>query len=147
MKVILDTNVILDVLQKREPWFADSVAVFYAAANRQITACFTAKQAADIHFFARKLFRGEERVDERARGIVANLFSVFELLDVLASDCRDALAISNGDYEDTILISVAIREKADLIVTRDPEHFGTSRVLAVTPAELLSRLETSRGNA
>ena len=139
MKVILDTNVILDVPQKREPWFADSVAVFYAAANRQITACFTAKQAADIHFFARKLFRGEERVDERAREIVTGLLSVLELLDVLASDCRDALAISNGDYEDAILIAVAVR--------RNPEHFAVPGVRAVTPAEFLALPGASRGNA
>ena len=48
MKVLIDTNVIVDVLQSREPWCRQGQAIFLAAANRRITGCITAKEAAVI---------------------------------------------------------------------------------------------------
>ena len=51
MRVLIDTNVILDVLQSREPWYKEGQTIFLAIANQVITGCITAKQAADIHFF------------------------------------------------------------------------------------------------
>ena len=54
MRVLLDTNIILDVLQKREPWFEDGKKIFLAIAKKEIIGCVTAKEIADIHFFSRK---------------------------------------------------------------------------------------------
>ena len=71
MKVLIDTNVIVDVLQSREPWCRQGQEIFLAAANRRIIGCITAKEAADIHFFARKQFAGQDRVDEKARNVLA----------------------------------------------------------------------------
>ncbi len=70
MRVLLDTNVIIDVLQKREPWFEPGKELFIAIANKQFIGCVTAKEIADVYFFARKQFRGEENVDQKARGII-----------------------------------------------------------------------------
>ena len=53
MRVLLDTYVIIDVLQHREPWCQDGEAIFLAAAMNQITACVTAKQIADIHYLTK----------------------------------------------------------------------------------------------
>ena len=77
MKVLLDTNVIVDVLQRREPWFADGQKLFYAIAQQWITGCFTAKQAADLHFFSRKQFAGQENVDEKSRQVMVKLYGIF----------------------------------------------------------------------
>ena len=65
MRVLLDTNVIVDVLQQREPWCESGKVIFLAIARQQITGCITSKEAADIHFFSRKQFKGEENVDEK----------------------------------------------------------------------------------
>lgn len=137
MKVLLDTNVILDVLQNREPWVHDGVRIFRAAAANEITAYVTAKQIADIHFFARKLFSGQESVDEKARQVIGKLMSLFIIADTTADDCMNALSIGNGDYEDAILIACASREKMDCIITRNTEHFTGSHVPAVLPAEFM----------
>ncbi len=141
MRAVIDTNVILDVLQQREPWCRSGQAVFLAAANKQITGCFTAKQAADIHFFSRKQFKGQENVDEKARNILAKLFSLFEVIDTLAIDSRNALGIKNNDYEDAMLIESAKRAGADCIVTRNPEHFCTSSVKIYTPEDFLKVIQ------
>jgi len=77
----------------------------YAVANKQIIGCITAKEAADIHFFSRKQFTGEEKVDAKARQVLTKLYAIFELIDTLGIDCQNAIAIENKDYEDAIIIA------------------------------------------
>ena len=137
MRAILDTNVVVDVLQRREPWFQDGAVIFRAIANKQVTGCLTAKHIADLHFFSRKQFKGEENVDARARQVVGKILSLFELIDTLGIDCQNALGINNGDYEDAILIESAARAGVEYIVTRNPAHYKTSSVQVYSPAEFV----------
>ena len=137
MRAILDTNVVVDVLQRREPWFQDGAVIFRAIANKQVTGCLTAKQIADLHFFSRKQFKGEENVDARARQVVGKILSLFELIDTLGIDCQNALGINNGDYEDAILIESAARAGVEYIVTGNPAHYKTSSVQVYSPAEFV----------
>ena len=140
MRVLIDTNVMLDVLQNRSPWVADGTIIFHAVATRQISGYITAKQIADIHYFSRKLFSGQENADDKARQVISRILSLFILLDTLASDCREAFGINNGDYEDAMLINAAVREKMDYIITRNLEHFKDSSVPAVFPADFVTIL-------
>ena len=54
MRVLLDTNVVIDTLQHRAPWYQESDAIFRALANDRFIGCLTAKQISDIHYFARR---------------------------------------------------------------------------------------------
>ena len=137
MRAILDTNVVVDVLQRREPWFQDGAVIFRAIANKRVTGCLTAKQIADLYFFSRKQFKGEENVDARARQVVGKILSLFEPIDTLGIDCQNALGINNGDYEDAILIESAARAGVEYIVTRNPAHYKTSSVQVYSPAEFV----------
>ena len=141
MKVIFDTNIVVDVLQRREPWFQDGAALFRKIACRQLTGCLTAKQITDLHYFSRKQFRGEDCVDAKARQIIIRLLALFELVDVLGEDCQNALCIENGDYEDAVLIACAQRAGVDGIVTRNPEHFKRCGVTVFSPSTLLEALD------
>lgn len=141
MRVLVDTNVILDVLQDRKPWSKDGKVIFYAIANNRIAACITAKEAADIHFFSRKQFRKQENVDSKAREIMSKLFALFEVLDTLGIDCINALAMENGDYEDAVSMETAARSGVDCIVTRNTEHFKTSLTPVFTPAEFIKEYD------
>ena len=140
MKALLDTNVIVDVLQRREPWFSDGQKIFYAVANKQITGCITTKEAADLHFFSRKQFVGQENVDLKARQVMTKLYALFELVDTLGIDCQRAIAIDNHDYEDAIMIETATRAGLYCIVTRNVEHFKTASIPVYTPAEFAAML-------
>ena len=140
MRVLLDTNVIVDVLQQREPWFADGRKIFYAVANKQITGCITAKEAADIHFFCRKQFTGQENVDVKARQVITKLYALFELVDTLGIDCQNAIAIDNNDYEDAIMIESAVRSGLDCIVTRNPDHFNVAPIPVYSPSVFVQKL-------
>ena len=141
MRVLLDTNIIVDVLQQREPWREDGEAIFIAAAMNQITACLTAKQIADIHYMTKKLFKGQQHVDDLAKQVVGKLMAFMELEDTCASDCQTAMGINNNDFEDAMLMACAARESMDYIVTRNITHFKGSVVPAVTPSEFVRLLK------
>ena len=137
MRVLLDTNVIIDVLQNREPWCRSGKAIFLSVAKKEFSGCITAKEAADIHFFAKKQFKGEENVDDKARQILIKIFSLFEIIDTTESDCKNALSFPNNDYEDAIMIETALRSGVDCIITRNTEHFSESPVKIYTPDEFV----------
>ena len=137
MRVLLDTNVIIDVLQNREPWCRSGKAIFLSVAKKEFSGCITAKEAADIHFFAKKQFKGEENVDDKARQILIKIFSLFEIIDTTESDCKNALSFPNNDYEDAIMIETALRSGVDCIITRNPDHFSVSPVPVYLPSDFV----------
>ena len=145
MRALLDTNVIVDVLQRREPWFSDGQKIFYAIANKKIIGCITAKEAADIYFFSRKQFTGQKNMDAKARQVMTKLFALFELVDTLGIDCQNAIAIENNDYEDAIMIESAVRAGLDCIITRNPDHFKTDAIPVYSPAEFVANLSAAKG--
>lgn len=138
MKVLIDTNVIIDVLQNREPWCDAGKKIFLAVANKEITGCFTAKEVTDIHFISRRQFKGSSKIDSVCREIIGKLLKVFEVLDTLGSDCYNALAMENNDYEDAVMISTALRSEVDYIVTRDAEHYNSSPIQVFTPDQFVN---------
>ena len=140
MRALLDTNVIVDVLQSRKPWCVDGEAIFRAVANKQVTGCITAKEVADIHYFTRRLFRGQENVDIRAREVISKLLSLFELLDTQAIDCKKALSSNCHDFEDAIMIETAARAEVDCIVTRNLEDYKASTIPAYAPSAFVKLL-------
>lgn len=145
MRVLLDTNVIVDVLQQREPWRQDGENIFIAAAMKQITACVSAKQIADIHYMAKKLFKGQPHADNLAKQVVGKLMTFMELVDTCAVDCQTAMGINNNDFEDALLMACAERESMDYIVTRNTAHFNGSSVPVVTPADFVRNLNKANG--
>ena len=128
MRVILDTNVLLDILQNRLPWAKDAIVIFRAIAGNKIEGCITAKQIADLHFFARKMFKGEENVDAKARQVISRLMGLFELIDTLGIDCQNALGINNSDYEDGHILkyggSICLSMHTNIYRGCDPDCHG-----------------------
>ena len=139
MRALIDTNVVIDVLQSRQPWCEDGQKIFYAIANKQIEGFITAKEAADIYFVSRRQFLGQENLDQKVRKILAALFDVVEVADTLGVDCKNALGIDNRDYEDAVMIATATRMKADTIITRNPKDFKNSPVMILSPSEFVSK--------
>jgi predicted nucleic acid-binding protein len=135
VKVLFDANVLLDVLLEREPWFADSQAVWQAHDRQQIQGHIIATSLTNLFYVARKL-KGRSV----ALQCVTKCLAAFEVLDVDAQILNDASMMPGIDFEDNVAIGCARTAQLDLIVTRDSVGFVHSPVPAVTPAELLTRL-------
>ena len=136
MKVLLDTCVVIDALQKREPFSEDAQNIFLAVANWKIEGYITAKSVTDIYYLTHRLTHS----DAATRDILNKLFSLFGILDTTANECREAVFSDVTDYEDAVMIMTAEREKMDYIVTRNIRDYAKSKVPVLTPAELINRI-------
>lgn len=136
MIVLLDTCIIIDVLQDRKPFSEDAKKIFLAVANKQIEGCITAKSVADIYYLTHKATHSNEKIRE----ILSKLFSLFSLLDTTGYDCKNALFSSIADYEDAIMVETARNADIDYIVTRNIKDYTKSPVKVVSPSEFLKEL-------
>lgn len=132
MKVVFDTNVILDAAMGR-PDSGDAQELILAVVNEEIAGLVTANTITDIHYIVKKRCG-----DGVAREAVQNTLYVFDVIPVDGESCMEALELPMTDYEDAVLAVCAAREGADYIVTRDQAFLAASSpVPPVTPTDLL----------
>lgn len=134
MKVLFDTNVILDIWGKT-PDFVGSFTSYDIAAFKNFEPCIAATMMPDFVYLlsARKLMS-----ERTARDAFEILLETFEVIDVVESDCRRAHASAMPDLEDAIIAHAAERNNVDLIVTRNKKDFLASPVPALAPFEFVN---------
>lgn len=134
MRVLIDTNILLDLVLKREPWDADARDLTAAVVLDRLEGYIAAHAVTTVHYFAAKRDR------TRARDAVRDLLDAFAVAPVGGDELREALAPGISDYEDAVHVAAARRIGADLIITRDLGDFARSPVPARTPGEVLAML-------
>ncbi len=135
MKVLIDTNVILDVLCNRPDFVDDSLRVFKYCETQKITGCISALSIPNIVYIMRK-----ELDSERIKEILTALTALFTVVDLRGTDLMKAADLRFSDYEDALQAVSASRIKANYIVTRNIKDYANSTVPAIKPSELLERL-------
>ena len=133
MKLLIDTNVIMDVLTMREPHFESSAALLRSRI-KTIKHYIIASQTTDIFY----LLRRAGLDSQHAKEAVLRVISEIEVISIMPEDVQKALASEMADYEDALLAYRANRLKADYIVTRNVADFALSPVPAITPTEYIS---------
>ena len=136
MRVLLDTCVILDALESRQPFSKDAEELFLAAANNLFTGCITAKASTDIYY----LMHRHTHSDKASREVLNKLFSLFEVVDTAGMDCRRAIPSPVLDFEDAVMSETAARTEATYIVTRNLKDFARSPVPVLSPKDFLAAL-------
>ena len=135
MRVLIDTNVILDILQKREPFFTDSYRALRRALENDAECLISASAATDIFCVLRKSLgsaqQAKEHIDQLAR--------VVSFADVQGMDIHTALMRAMPDFEDAVVDAVAERSGASYILTRNIKDFTGSVVPAILPADFLNK--------
>lgn len=137
MNALIDTCVIIDALQKREPFWEDAADLFLRAANRQFVGYITAKSATDIYYLTHR----QTHSDSSTREILTKLFQLFEIADTAAIDCKRALSSDTSDFEDGVMIETALRIGADCIITRNIKDYKKVAVDVLEPAAFLQILQ------
>ena len=138
MRALLDTCVIIDAMQNREPFSKDAQELFLAAANNLFVGCITAKASTDIYY----LMHRHTHSDKSSREVLNKLFSLFEVADTAGIDCRRAIPSPVSDFEDALMIETAARTEVDCIVTRNEQDFAKSAVPVLSPKDFLDKLMT-----
>ena len=135
MRILVDTCIIIDALQNREPWSKNARQLFLLAANRQLDAFITAKSVTYIYYLMHRVTHS----DKETRNVLSRLFVLFSLVDTVGTDCRYALSSEVSDYEDAVMIETAIRTQMDAIVTRNIKDYSKSALPVLTLEELLQK--------
>ncbi len=136
MRVLLDTCVIIDALQNREPFAEDAKAIFLYAANNAFIGCISAKSATDIYYLMHRYTHD----NAASREVLTKLFTLFEVLDTSGIDCRKAVLSKVSDYEDAIMIETAVRAEVDCVVTRNTKDYDSAPIEVYSPKEFLQLL-------
>lgn len=135
MKVLIDTNIILDVLCKCSDFYEDSAKVFKLCEVKKISGVISALTIPNIVYILRK-----ELDAEKIKEILDQLSLIFQIADLKADDLKKAADMEFKDYEDAVQSVCAARIKANYIITRNIRDFNGSKVAAIKPTELLERI-------
>ncbi|GMO42906.1 MAG: PIN domain-containing protein [Treponemataceae bacterium] len=133
MNILIDTNVALDALLERQP--------FYAAASRVLSLSalgvgifVSASAITDIYYISRRHFDNKKT----AMALLKNFLFGADAATVSDVEIRRAIALDWGDFEDAVQYAAGERLSVDYIVTRNPADFSLSNLPVVTPEGLLS---------
>jgi predicted nucleic acid-binding protein len=136
IKALIDTDVVIDVLDRREPFFRDSYGLRQCAVEGKLEAFMSVGAVTDVYYIISRSIHNASAAKEKIIGLSA----LVNFCDTLVSDINAALTLNMVDFENAVTAATAKREKASYIVTRNEADFKNSPVPAISPALLLREL-------
>ncbi len=132
-KILIDTNIFLDYLLKREPFFEDAKNVILSCTEGNTKGCIAAHSVSNMFFILRKDYTSKER-----REILLNLCRIFDIEGIDKAKLLSGLANEKfSDFEDCLQVECAKSYGAEYIVTRNISDYSVSDVKAILPSEYL----------
>ena len=133
MKVLADTNIILDIVLERSPFFTQSAQALNRALEVGINVYITATTITDLYYIVRKA---------KGRGLaldfIKELLDFVEIAAVDKSVIVQALQLDLTDFEDAVQVSAANNTAVDMIITRNEADFTASNLAVHTPETFLT---------
>lgn len=135
MLVLIDTNIILDMLEKREPFYESSNNVLSLCASKKIKGCIALHSISNIFYILRKNYSAENR-----RRLILGILKFLQVANVNHKNVQHALERNDfPDFEDCLQDECAAQNLADYIITRNIDDFSNSKIPAITPADFLEK--------
>ena len=136
MRILVDTNVLLDALLAREPFVADAAFLLEAIEAGQVIGFMSATTVTDVHYLVRR----QTQSPEAAMTAVTRLLALLEICTVDRGVLEQALTLNFRDFEDAVQVACAMTLKLTAIVTRDVAGFAGSPISILSPEALRIRL-------
>ena len=136
MKLMIDTNVVLDVLLKRSEFYEKSKAVLDLCESKKILGFVSASSITDIFYLVRRALRD---TDETYK-VIGALLNIVGVLNVTTEDVNRAFLRHAKDFEDCLLAESAKSNKCVGIVTRDKKDFQDFEIELYSPEEIILKL-------
>ncbi|WP_121667564.1 type II toxin-antitoxin system VapC family toxin [Mesonia aquimarina] len=134
-KILIDTNIVIDLLSKRKDFYDDAANLFSQADKKQLKLTISSLTFANTNYILTKLKSAKE-----AREILRKFKVLVELLSL--DDKITELALSDEtfpDFEDGLQYYSAIENDVDIIITRNKKGFKNSKLPVLTAREFLAR--------
>ncbi len=139
MKLLIDTNVLLDVFLCREQFVADAKKLFIMKQFRDAELWIAAQSYTDLYYVGAKA-HGSDRMQE----ILKRIFPLLNVCSIDGVDISNVLSEQWEDFEDCLIWRAAKKIKADYIVTRNMADFARSDIPVLTPAKFFATIEAEQ---
>ena len=142
MRLLVDTNVILDFLLQRDGFFDSAQALIVGESDTSVE-IVSASAITDIHYTVVSALKksGYAATEAEASMIsqqrISQLLSFVSIVPVSSDNIEFALELAWVDFEDAVQYSVAVANGVDYIITRDQKGFREGEIPFLTPAEVL----------
>lgn len=133
MKILVDTNIVLDVMLKREPFYKSSLEILGLTKRDDVEEYVSASAITDIYYLAYRQLRDKEVVKK----LMKKLLTVVSVASVSEQEIENALSLEWNDFEDSVQYSVAFLQEMEGIVTRNPNDYKEAKIKIWKPEELL----------
>lgn len=135
LTILVDLNVILDVLQNRQPFYEESAHVMDAVVRQQVTGLLAAHSLTTLYYVLHRV-----RNRETAVAAITGLLDAFTVATVDDAVIRKALSWGWPDFEDAVQMAAAMHAGANYLITRNPRDFRTDILPVMQPAAFLALL-------
>ncbi|HLA87259.1 MAG TPA: PIN domain-containing protein [Anaerolineales bacterium] len=132
IKVLFDLNIILDVLQEREPFYETSAQLLAYAEIGKIQGFIAPHSLTTLFYLIQK---GKSAA--HAKVTITNLLQILKVVSIDQSTIEQALSLPYKDFEDAVQMMAAVQCKADYLVTRNVKDFQPAPLSVIQPSELL----------
>ena len=133
MKIFLDTNVILDVLTKREPFYIDSSKILTFVNEKIVSGYISAITVNNVYYILRKL-----KDKDTAKNFIKEILESFETIPLTKDILTQANKISTRDFEDGIQYFSALGYGCDFLITRNDKDYPSLGIRIMTPTEFIN---------
>lgn len=133
--VLIDLNILLDVLQKREPFFETSASLLAAVETRQVQGYVAVHSITTLFYLIQK-----GKSSAKARAMITNLLQFIKIAPVDQSTIEQALNLDFRDFEEAIQMISAVQCKADFLVTRNAKDYQPALLPIIQPVDFLGTL-------
>ncbi|HRQ39698.1 MAG TPA: PIN domain-containing protein [Chloroflexota bacterium] len=135
LRILVDLNIAVDVVQVRQPFYAQSALVIDTVANREVEGFLAAHSVTNLFYIVSRLASRQTAVTA-----IADLLNSFRVAAVDDQVIRNAQVLGWKDFEDAVQMAAALNANLDYIVTRNPQDFETQPVPVLIPAAFLTLL-------
>ena len=134
MKILLDTNIVLDLLLEREPFCNEAKDIFTMIESNEISGFLCATSITTIYYLINKSVE-TSKADE----IIEQLLQLFNIADVNKNILIKSLKNNGKDFEDSVIYTSAEYFNIDVIITRDKKGFKQSNIKIMKPNDFLEQ--------
>ncbi|MCA9936363.1 MAG: PIN domain-containing protein [Ardenticatenaceae bacterium] len=138
LQIMVDLNVIIDVIQNRQPFYEESARVLDAVARQEVSGWLAAHSVTTLFYVVSRL-----RNRETAVATLTTLLDVFTIATVDDAVIRKAISWGWKDFEDAVQMAAAMNAGANFFVTRNARDFQSGLVPIISPAALIALLKQS----
>ncbi|MDR2834061.1 MAG: PIN domain-containing protein [Streptococcaceae bacterium] len=134
--ILVDTNIWLDIILKREGFYEKSLNSIETLISRGFNIFLTATTITDIYYIAKRQLKDEQFVKNTIRDLIKS----FQIIPVDKERLTQALFLAVEDFEDSIQVSAGFSMRCEYILTRNVKDFENTLLIPITPMQLLEKM-------